>query len=190
MLQPRVCKLQLKILHAAIKTWCREINIFLLKKKPLSGLPGCPEARTPCSQCSGGVGGRGPGFDPWSGDSVPYATPKSFHAANKAQHSQTKFFFFFFFFFHKKEKQQPHFKAQLMLGAHSAALSTLLAPPASPTPSVGGAASARSTPSQRHPSTATCSSPASPRYVAVGRYKEPPEFGVSVFGSTQHLLMN
>ena len=106
MLQPRVCKLQLKILHAAIKTWCREINIFLLKKKPLSGLPGCPEARTPCSQCSGGVGGRGPGFDPWSGDSVPYATPKSFHAANKAQHSQTKFFFFFFFFFFFSQKRE------------------------------------------------------------------------------------
>ena len=38
------------------------------------GFPGGPVAKTPSSQC------RGPGFDPWSGNKILYATTKTGHS--------------------------------------------------------------------------------------------------------------
>ena len=45
--------------------------------------PGGPAVTTPLYRC------RGPGFDPWSGNQIPYATTKSLNAASKTWHSQT-----------------------------------------------------------------------------------------------------
>ena len=46
----------------------------------LAGLPWGPVAMTLHSQC------RGPGFDPWSGNESPRATPERSHAAAETAH--------------------------------------------------------------------------------------------------------
>ena len=59
--------------------------------------PGGPVAETPCSQC------RGPGFDPWSGNWLPYATTKTWHSQIKnkqaKKHLNLKKIFFGGYFF-------------------------------------------------------------------------------------------
>ena len=49
--------------------------------------PDSPVAKTLRSQC------RGPGFNPWSGNLIPYAATKSSHAATKTWHSQIDKYF-------------------------------------------------------------------------------------------------
>ena len=46
--------------------------------------PGGAVAKTLNSQC------RGPGFHPWSGNQIPYATTKSSHVATKSVHAATE----------------------------------------------------------------------------------------------------
>ena len=55
-----------------------------VKEYKVRDFPSGPEAKTLHSQC------MGPGFDPWSGNLIPYAATKSSHAATKTQCSQIK----------------------------------------------------------------------------------------------------
>ena len=55
--------------------------------------PDSPVAKTLRSQC------RGPGFNPWSGNLIPYAATKSSHAATKIQHSQINKYIFKIFMY-------------------------------------------------------------------------------------------
>ena len=49
----------------------------MAKNVDFRDLPGGPVAKSPGSQC------RGPGFDPWSGNWIPYATAESSQVATK-----------------------------------------------------------------------------------------------------------
>ena len=56
------------------------------KNVTLWDLPGGPVAKTPGTQC------RGPGFDPWSGNSIPYAATKSVLQLSPGTAKQNNFF--------------------------------------------------------------------------------------------------
>ena len=68
------------------KSYIFESRLNILKQqKSLSGdFAAGPVASTPHSQC------RGPGFDPWSGNQIPYATTKNSHATtlDSARHNK------------------------------------------------------------------------------------------------------
>ena len=49
---------------------------FHLESSMSGDFPGCPVAKTLCSQCGG------PGFDPWSGNETPRATTKDSACCN------------------------------------------------------------------------------------------------------------
>ena len=51
-----------------------ESGIKLYFKSESGNSPGGPVVKTPCSQ------GRGPGFDSWLGNRLPYATTKTQHS--------------------------------------------------------------------------------------------------------------
>ena len=57
-------------------------SIRLQQESTFRDFPGGPVAKTLCSR------GRGPGFNPWSGNQIPHAAAKSSHAAISTRHNK------------------------------------------------------------------------------------------------------
>ena len=61
------------------------VSIRLQQESTFRDFPGGPAAKTLYSR------GRGPGFNPWSGNQIPHAATKTSYAAAKTRHKQIFF---------------------------------------------------------------------------------------------------
>ena len=59
-------------------------KITQVNKTVMTGLPGCPRAKTHCPQ------GRGPGFDPWTGHQIQHAATKGSACCNEDRRSDIR----------------------------------------------------------------------------------------------------